>query len=115
MINPHTAHPKEAWQLLMFMNSKDAWMKFVSTQPRITPRADVNKETLYKDPLLGYVARNVLPITTYRPGFAVYPQVSQLLQLASQQVVAGDSVNKAAQNYQNALVKLVGAASVETS
>lgn len=115
VINPHTAHPKEAWQLLTFMNSKDAWMKYVSTQPRITPRADVNKETLYKDPLLGYVARNVLPITTYRPGFAVYPQVSQLLQLASQQVVAGDSVNKAAQNYQNALVKLVGAASVETS
>jgi multiple sugar transport system substrate-binding protein len=115
VINPHTAHPKEAWQLLAFMNSKDAWMKYVSTQPRITPRSDVNRETLYKDPLLGFVARNVLPITTYRPGFAVYPQVSVLLQLASQQVVAGESVNKAAQNYQNALVKLVGAKSVETS
>ena len=115
VINPHTAHPKEAWQLLAFMNSKDAWMKYVSTQPRITPRSDVNKETLYKDPLLGFVARNVLPITTYRPGFAVYPQVSVLLQLASQQVVAGESVQKAAQNYQKALVKLVGAKSVETS
>jgi multiple sugar transport system substrate-binding protein len=57
----------------------------------------------------------VLPITTYRPGFAVYPQVSVLLQLASQQVVAGTTVQKAAQNYQKALVKLVGAKNVETS
>jgi multiple sugar transport system substrate-binding protein len=115
VINPHTQHAKEAWQLLAFMNSKDAWMQYVSKQPRITPRTDVNKETLYKDPLLGFVSRNVLPITTYRPGFAVYPQVSQLLQLASQQVVAGTSVQKAAQNYQNALVKLVGAKNVATS
>ena len=115
VINPHTQHPKEAWQLLTFMNSKEAWQKYVSTQPRITPRVDVNKQTLYKDPLLGYISRNVLPITTYRPGFAVYPQVSVLLQLASQQVVAGTSVQKAAQNYQKALVKLVGAKSVEQS
>jgi multiple sugar transport system substrate-binding protein len=115
VINPHTAHAKEAWALLTFMNSQAAWQRYVATQPRITPRTDVNKATLYKDPLLGYVARNVLPITTYRPGFAVYPQVSVLLQLASQQVVAGTSVQKAAQNYQKALVKLVGAKNVETS
>jgi multiple sugar transport system substrate-binding protein len=115
VINPHTAHAKEAWALLTFMNSKDAWLKYVANQPRITPRADVNKQTLYSDPLLSYVARNVLPITTYRPGFAVYPQVSVLLQLASQQVVAGTSVQKAAQNYQKALVKLVGAKNVESS
>jgi multiple sugar transport system substrate-binding protein len=115
VLNPHTAHPKEAWQLLTFMNSKDAWLQYVSKQPRITPRSDVNQQTLFKDPLLGYVARNVLPITTYRPGFAVYPQVSVLLQLASQQVVSGDSVDKAARDYQKALVKLVGAKNVETS
>jgi multiple sugar transport system substrate-binding protein len=115
VINPHTQHPKEAWQLLTFMNSKDAWLKYVATQPRITPRTDVNKATLFKDPLLSYVSRNVLPITTFRPGLAVYPQVSVLLQLASQQVVSGTSVQKAAQNYQKALVKLVGAKNVEQS
>jgi multiple sugar transport system substrate-binding protein len=115
VLNPHTAHAKEAWQLLTFMNSQAAWLQYVSTQPRITPRTDVNRTTLYKDPLLAYVARNVLPITTYRPGFAVYPQVSVLLQLASQQIVAGDSVAKAAAKYQSALVKLVGKKNVETS
>ena len=29
VINPHTSHPKEAWQLLTFMNSKDAWLRYV--------------------------------------------------------------------------------------
>ena len=32
MINPHTQHAKEAWQLLTFMNSKDAWLKYVASQ-----------------------------------------------------------------------------------
>ena len=115
VLNPHTSHPKEAWQLLAFMSSKDATKAAVATAPRITERSDVNKETLFADPLLGFVSRNVLPITTFRPGFAVYPQVSQLLQLASQQVVSGTSVQRAAQNYQNALVKLVGAKAVASS
>jgi multiple sugar transport system substrate-binding protein len=115
VINPHTQHAKEAWQLLTFINSKEATERLVQGTPRVTQRSDVNKETLYTDPLLGFVARNVLPITAYRPGFAAYPQVSQLLQLASQQVVSGTSVQKAAQSYQSALVKLVGAAKVESS
>jgi len=115
VLNPNTKNPKEAWALLEFMSGKAATQAAVVGAARITERADVNKETLYNDPLLGYVARNVLPITTYRPGFAVYPQVSQLLQLASQQVVSGTSVQKAAQSYQSALVKLVGAKNVETS
>jgi multiple sugar transport system substrate-binding protein len=115
VLNPHTQHAKEAWQLLAFMSSKAATLAAVAASPRITERSDVNKQTLYSDPLLGYVSRNVLPITTFRPGFAVYPQVSELLQLASQQVVSGTSVQEAAKNYQSALVKLVGAKNVETS
>jgi multiple sugar transport system substrate-binding protein len=115
VLNPHTQHAKEAWQLLAFMSSKAATVAAVAKTPRITERSDVNKETLFSDPLLGYVSRNVLPITAFRPGFAVYPQVSQLLQLASQQVVSGTSVQKAAQSYQSALIKLVGAKSVESS
>jgi multiple sugar transport system substrate-binding protein len=115
VLNPHTQHAKEAWQLLAYMSSKDATKAAVAKAARITQRSDVNKETLFSDPLLGYVARTVLPITTYRPGFAVYPQVSQLLQLASQQVVSGTSVQKAAQSYQSALTKLVGARNVQSS
>jgi multiple sugar transport system substrate-binding protein len=115
VINPNTKNAALAWDFLAFMNSKDAVKTFAVQQPRITQRADVNKETLYNDPLLGFVARSVLPLTYFRPGQAVYPQVSQALQLASQEVVGGGSVEKAASDYQNTLVKLVGAGNVESS
>jgi multiple sugar transport system substrate-binding protein len=115
VINPNTKNARQAWALLAFMNSKDAVGEFVKTQPRITQRSDVNKATLFTDPLLGFVARNVLPLTTYRPGLAIYPQVSQLLQLATQDVVSGRSVNDAAKRYHDALVKLVGARNVVSS
>jgi multiple sugar transport system substrate-binding protein len=115
VLNPNTRNASQAWALLTFMNSNEAVSEFVRTQPRITQRSDVNKVTLFKDPLLGFVARNVLPLTTYRPGLAIYPQVSQLLQVASQDVVSGRSVDDAAKRYHDALVKLVGAGNVVSS
>ena len=115
VLNPNTKNPKEAWALLTFMNSRDAVMEFVKTQPRITQRSDVNKLTLFKDPMLGFVARSVLPLTAYRPGLAIYPQVSQLLQVATQEVVSGTSPADAAKRYEDTLVRLVGRARVESS
>lgn len=115
VINPNTDHPAEAWELLAFMNSRDAVLEFVADQVRITQRQDVNDETLSQDPLLIYVSEEVLPITATRPGLAVYPQVSQLLQLAVEDAASGDSVEEAAQKYQSSLEELVGADNVETA
>lgn len=114
VLNPNTEHPAEAWELLSFMNSKDAVLEFVAGQTRITQRQDVNDETLADDPLLTFVSEEVLPITAYRPGLAVYPQVSQILQTAVEDVAAGDSVEEAAQTYQSELEELVGAENVAT-
>lgn len=114
VLNPNTEHPDEAWALLSFMNSQDAVLEFVAGQTRITQRQDVNDETLADDPLLSFVSEEVLPITAYRPGLAVYPQVSQLLQTAVEDAAAGDSVEEAAQTYQSALEDLVGAENVAT-
>lgn len=112
VLNPNTEHPAEAWALLAFMNSHDAVLEFVEGQARITQRQDVNDETLAQDPLLTYVSEEVLPITATRPGLAVYPQVSQILQTAVEDAAAGDSVEDAAQTYQSALEELVGAENV---
>ena len=114
VLNPNTEHPEEAWALLSFMNSRDAVLEFVAGQTRITQRQDVNDETLADDPLLSFVSEEVLPITAYRPGLAVYPQVSQLLQTAVEDAAAGDPVDEAAQSYQSALEDLVGAENVAT-
>jgi multiple sugar transport system substrate-binding protein len=52
----------------------------------------------------------VLPITRYRPGLAVYPQVSQALQQATADIVSGKSVDDAAATYQSAVEKVAGGA-----
>lgn len=109
VLNPNTKNPNEAWALLSFMASKDAVLQYTNGQPQITQRSDVNSQILSSDPVLTFVATKVLPLTVYRPGFAVYPQVSQALQLASQEVFSGKSVSDAATEYNDALVKLVGA------
>jgi len=112
VINPNTANPAVAWELMMFINSREAILEFLAGQARISQRMDVNEEVLAGDPFLSYVADEVLPLTAYRPGFAIYPQVSVLLQEASEQVALGTSAADAAQQYQSDLEGLVGADAV---
>nr|WP_042185835.1 extracellular solute-binding protein [Kibdelosporangium sp. MJ126-NF4]CEL16919.1 putative extracellular solute-binding lipoprotein [Kibdelosporangium sp. MJ126-NF4]CTQ91852.1 putative extracellular solute-binding lipoprotein [Kibdelosporangium sp. MJ126-NF4] len=115
VVNPNTKYPRQAWELLQFMNSFDATKARVAGTPQITVRSDVNDEVLKDDPMLTFVAREVLPITRYRPGLAQYTQVSAALQQATADVVAGRSPDEAAAAYQQAVVKAVGEANVATS
>jgi multiple sugar transport system substrate-binding protein len=110
VLNPNTRHPQEAWQLLSFMGSKEAIEDFVEREPRITARTDVNETAISGDPLLSFIATDVLPITWYRPGFEAYPQVSQAIQRMVENVVAGrQTVEQAAAEYAAALEEIVGA------
>jgi multiple sugar transport system substrate-binding protein len=109
VLNPGTAHPTEAWQLLTFMNSEEAVLAFVEDEPRVTQRSDVNDATLADDEHLSFVSSEVLPITLYRPGFAEYPEVSALLQAATETVVTGGSPEESAASYRSALESVVGA------
>ena len=110
VLNPSSKYPQQAWELLQFMNSKEATIALVGNSPRITQRQDVNDELLKNDPMLTYIAQKVLPLTAYRPGFAVYPQVSQALQQATLDVVSGKSAADAAATYQKAVEGIVGGA-----
>ncbi|NRN63535.1 Extracellular solute-binding protein family 1 [Kibdelosporangium sp. 4NS15] len=114
MVNPNTKYPRQAWELLQFMNSFDATRARVADTPQITVRSDVNDEVLKGDPMLTYVSKEVLPITRYRPGLAQYTPVSAALQQATADVVAGKSPDEAAAAYQQAVVKAVGEANVAT-
>lgn len=111
-INPNTKAPKEAWELLKFLNSKEALTNWVQREPRITSRTDVNQANL-KDPLLSFISERVLPITATRPGAAAYPQVSLAIQTATENVVAGRSdAAEAAGQLGAAVAKAVGADNV---
>lgn len=111
-VNPNSDNAAMAWQLLTFMNSKDAVIQGLGGQPRITARDDVNSEVLADDPMLAFVGDTVLPVTHYRPGLAEYPEVSVALQEAVEAVVTGDSPEDAAAQYQSALEDIVGADAV---
>jgi multiple sugar transport system substrate-binding protein len=109
VLNPGTDHPTEAWELLSFMNSEEAVLAFVEAEPRVTQRSDVNEATLADDEHLSFISSEVLPITLYRPGFSEYPEVSALLQAATETVVMGGSPEDAAASYRSALESVVGA------
>jgi multiple sugar transport system substrate-binding protein len=113
-LNPNTRFPQQAWELLQFMNSAEAIKVQLAGRARVTQREDVNAEVLAGDPLLSFIAEQVLPITAYRPGLAQYPQVSAALQQATADVIAGKPVAEAAAAYQGAVVTIVGRDKVTT-
>ncbi|WP_035812690.1 extracellular solute-binding protein [Jiangella gansuensis] len=108
VINPNTEFPQQAWELMMFMNSPEAFEAQLAGVPRITPRDDVNATALAGDPMLSFIAEEVLPITAYRPALALYPEVSVALQEATAAVASGTPAADAAAAYQSELEDLVG-------
>jgi multiple sugar transport system substrate-binding protein len=112
VLNPHTENADMAWALMTFMNSADQIKARLGDSAQVTARDDVNAEVLSNDPLLSFIADEVLPVTHYRPGLAEYPQVSVALQEAVESVVTGTSPEDAAADYQSALEDIVGADAV---
>ncbi|MEW9551621.1 extracellular solute-binding protein [Nonomuraea sp. NPDC050783] len=110
VLNPFSKNPRLAWELLAFMHSAAATRTQLAGQARISARTDVNDQVLTGDPMLKYVADQVLPVTAYRPGLAVYPQVSAALQEATAAVVGGRGADEAAAAYQAKLEGIVGGA-----
>ncbi|OLE23173.1 MAG: ABC transporter substrate-binding protein [Actinobacteria bacterium 13_1_20CM_3_71_11] len=110
VLNPATKYPVQAWELLQFMNSRDATVAQLAGSARITQRQDVNNQVLAGDPMLSFIAQKVLPLTAFRPGLAVYPRVSQALQQATLDVVSGKSPADAAAGYAKTVETIVGGA-----
>jgi multiple sugar transport system substrate-binding protein len=112
VLNPHSHHPDLAWKLLTFMSSAPAYLRLAASAAFISPRNDVNTQTLARDPLLRFVSTEVLPVTAYRPGLAAYPEVSALLQQASLDVITGTPVETALARYRGHLEGVVDAQAV---
>jgi multiple sugar transport system substrate-binding protein len=114
LLNPASKFPQQAWELMTFMMSADAQTNLAKAEIRISPRADVNATTLAGDPLMSYISKTILPITSYRPSDQNYNTVSVAIQEATAAVVSGKSASSAASTFQSILQKAVGDAHVET-
>ncbi|MBB5967637.1 extracellular solute-binding protein [Planomonospora venezuelensis] len=108
VLNPFSRNPRQAWELLSFMHSAEAVKAELAGAARVTSRTDVNAEVLAGDPMLTFISEEVLPVTAYRPGLAVYPQVSAALQEATAAVVSGTAPDEAANAYRAKVEGIVG-------
>lgn len=108
VLNPHTRHPQQAFELLTALHSAAALGARLGDRAQITERDDVNDRVLDKDPMLRFAADKALPVTTFRPGLAAYPEVSLALQEATAQVVAGKNPNHTAAVYRKDLEEALG-------
>ncbi len=112
VLNPNSKNADLAWELLEFMNSPEAFEARAAGTLSISPRDDVNIKLLASDPMLTFVSSEVLPITSYRPGLAEYPEVSAAMQQATLDVVSGSSVEDAVKKFTDALTGIVGAENI---
>lgn len=108
VLNPHTRHPRQAFELLTALHSAPALKARLGDAAMITERDDVNDAVLDKDPMLRFCADKALPVTTFRPPLAAYTAVSLALQEATARVVAGKSPESAAQAYRKELEEVLG-------
>ena len=107
VLNPNTRHGELAWQLLAFMNSREALEAFQAIQPRIRVRDDVPVPGVR---FLTETAEALGPYTTARPNQAVYAEVSYQTQLMTERVVSGEMTPmQAMEQYARAVADLVGA------
>lgn len=107
VLNPNTAQPALAWELMELMNSKEARDAYMTYQPGIAARDDV---PVPNSPFLTETAKALLPLTTSRPNNDDYAKVSEQIQLMTENVVSGAmSPQQAMDAYAAAVTGIVGA------
>lgn len=108
VINPNTAHPAEAWELLAFMNSADQLNAFQKLREARRIRDDVpTPNNVY----LQETQKSLLPLTTARPNDPNYNKVSAEIQRMTESVVSGElSPEEAMAQYKAAVIGIVGEA-----
>jgi multiple sugar transport system substrate-binding protein len=106
VLNPNSDNPELAWELLAFMNSREALENSQLTQPRIRVRDDV---PVPDNVFLTETAAALGEYTTARPNQSVYAEVSYEAQLMTERVVSGEmSPMQAMDAYAQAVTDLVG-------
>jgi multiple sugar transport system substrate-binding protein len=110
VLNPNTQHGELAWELLAFMNSREALEAFQGIQPRIRVRDDVPVPGV---PFLTDTSQELGPLTTSRPNLAVYPEISFQAQLMTERVVSGEMTPMQAMDaYARAVADIAGSENV---
>ncbi len=107
-------NPDAAWEFSKLLNDKTHQLKFAIDEVQIPVRKDVTADPTYAqaNPSNEFFA-SLVPVTTYRPAYAVYPRISNEIQVATESVITGSAdVATAAGNYDNQVRTIAGDAVV---
>jgi multiple sugar transport system substrate-binding protein len=100
----------KAWQLIAMLSDKAHHLKWDIDNVQIPVRPDVAADPGYTsaNPSNQFFA-SLVPITTYRPAYAVYPRISNEIQVASEAVMTGtSSPQDAAKAYDDQVRSIAG-------
>ncbi|HKG51701.1 MAG TPA: extracellular solute-binding protein [Actinomycetales bacterium] len=109
-IPKNSDNPDAAWQFIQLVTNKANNLTWCVNNVQIPVRKDVAKDPKYTNanPTNAFFS-GLVPITTYRPAYAVYPRVSNEIQVASEAVVTGQAgVDAAAAQYDEQVKSIAG-------
>ena len=81
-----------AWDLIQMLGDKKHQLEWATQNVQIPVRKDVADDPSYAkaNPTNEFFA-SLVPITTYRPAYSVYPRISKEIQSATESIVTGSS------------------------
>jgi len=112
-ISARSKNKDAAFKALQVLNSKDMLSYYDSSAGQVTPRKDVADTTAYSSVPLNPYFTGMLSFTQFRPGYPVYPRISNEIDSAMQSVMEGTSPQAAMSTYAQKVTTIAGAGSVE--
>ena len=106
----------KAWAFIQMVSDREHHLKWDIANVQIPVRTDVASDPSYlaANPTNEFFA-SLVPITTYRPAYAVYPRISNEIQVATESVVTGTADVPTAANTYNDQVKSIAGDAVMTA
>jgi len=109
-IPKNSDNPEAAWDLIELLGDKDHQLEWAIKQVQIPVRKDVAADPTYAkaNPSNEFFA-SLVPITTYRPAYSVYPRISKEIQAATESIVTDSaSPEEAAKKYDEQVKGIAG-------
>ena len=109
-IPKNAANPDKAWEFVKLISDREHHVKFDIVNTQIPVRTDVAKDPRYlaANPTNGFFS-SLVPVTHYRPAYALYPRISTEIQVAMESVMTGTAdVATAAKTYDERVKGIAG-------
>ncbi|HEX4356310.1 MAG TPA: extracellular solute-binding protein [Pseudonocardia sp.] len=109
-IPKNAANPDKAWEFVKLISDLEHHVKFDIVNTQIPVRTDVAKDPKYlaANPTNEFFS-SLVPVTHYRPAYALYPRISGEIQVAMESVMTGTAdVPTAAKTYDDRVKGIAG-------